>query len=61
MWDMIFTFSKEQPKEFFEPEVFAAKLKDPAISIESLLYMFHQYPGLYVPYPGDDSVPTPGS
>jgi hypothetical protein len=61
MWDMIFTFSKEQPKEFFEPEAFAAQLKDPAISIESLLYMFHQYPGLYVPYSGDDSIPTPGS
>jgi len=61
MWDMIFTFSKEQPKEFFEPGVFAAKLKDPGISIESLLYMFHQYPGLYVPYPGDDSIPTSGS
>lgn len=44
-WDMIFTYSKEQPKEFFDPEAFAAKLKDPAISIESLLYMFHQYSG----------------
>jgi hypothetical protein len=44
-WDMVFTYSKEQPKEFFDPEAFAAKMKDPAISIESLLYMFHQYPG----------------
>jgi hypothetical protein len=54
MWDMIFTFSKEQPKEFFDPKAFAAKLKDPANSIESLMYMFHQYPG-------GDSIPTPGS
>ena len=61
MWDMIFTFSKEQPKEFFEPDVFAAKLRDPANSVESLLYMVHQYPGLFVPYPGGDSIPTPGS
>lgn len=52
--DMIFTYSKEQPEEFFDPEVFAAKLKDPAINIESLLYMFHQDPG-------GDSIPTPGS
>jgi hypothetical protein len=43
-WDMIFSYSKEQPKEFFDPQVFAAKLKDPANSIESLIYMFHQYP-----------------
>ena len=54
IWDMIFTYSKEQPKEFFYPEAFASKLKDPANSIESLLYMFHQYPG-------GDSIPTPGS
>jgi hypothetical protein len=43
--DMMFTYSKEQPKEFFDSEAFAAKLKDPAIGIESLLYMFHQFPG----------------
>lgn len=49
MWDMIFTYSKEQPKDFFNPEAFAAKLKDPAMSTESLMYMFHQYPG-------DDSI-----
>ena len=49
-WDMIITYSKEQPKQFFDPETFAAKLKDPAISIESLLYMFHEYPG-------SDSIP----
>jgi hypothetical protein len=50
VWDMIITYSKEQPKQFFDPEAFAAKLKDPAISIESLLYRFHQFPG-------DDSIP----
>lgn len=44
VWDMVFTYSKEQPKDFFNPDAFAAKLKDPAISVESLLYMFHQYP-----------------
>ena len=44
-WDMILTYSIEQPKQFFDPKAFAAKLKDPAIDIESLLYMFHQYPG----------------
>jgi hypothetical protein len=44
VWDMVFTYSKEQPEEFFDPEAFVAKLKDPAISIESLLYMYYQYP-----------------
>ena len=44
-WDIIITYSKEQPKEFFDPDAFAAKLKDPAISIDGLLYMFHKYPG----------------
>jgi len=45
IWDMIFTYSKKQPEEFFDPEAFAVKLKDPAISIDNLLYMFYQYPG----------------
>ena len=45
VWDMLFTYSKEQPKEFFNPQAFADKLSDPANSIESLLYMFYQYPG----------------
>lgn len=45
IWDMIFNYSKKQPEEFFDPEAFAVKLKDPAISIDRLLYMFHQYPG----------------
>ena len=53
-WDMIFTYSIEQPKEFFDPEAFAAKLKDPSISVDSLMYMFHQFPG-------GDSIPTQGS
>ena len=44
-WDMIISYPKEQPRQFFDPEAFAAQLKDPAIGIESLLYMFHQYPG----------------
>jgi len=45
VWDITFTYSNEQPKEFFNPEAFAVKLKDPANSIDSLLHMFHQYPG----------------
>ena len=44
-WDMIFSYSKEQPKDFFDPKAFSAKLKDPANSTEQLLYMFHQNPG----------------
>jgi len=44
IWDMIFTYSKEQPKEFFDSKAFAAKLKDPAVSLDRLLYMFHQFP-----------------
>jgi hypothetical protein len=45
VWDMLFTYSKKQPREFFNPKAFADKLSDPANSIESLLYMFYQYPG----------------
>jgi hypothetical protein len=44
-WDMLFTYSKEQPHGFFDPKAFAAKLKDPSINTERLLYMFYQYPG----------------
>jgi hypothetical protein len=55
-WDIVFTYSKKQPKEFFDPQAFAAKLKDPAISIQRLLYMFHEYPG-GDKYPGDGAVP----
>jgi hypothetical protein len=52
--DMIFTYSKEQPEKFFDPEAFAAQLKDPSISVDSLMYMFHEDPG-------GDSIPTAGS
>jgi hypothetical protein len=45
IWDMSLTYSQEQPMEFFNPKAFADKLSDPANSIESLLYMFYQYPG----------------
>ena len=44
-WDMIITYSKEQPRQFFDPEAFAALLKDSTISMQRLLYMFHEYPG----------------
>jgi hypothetical protein len=33
------TYSKEQPKGFFDPDVFAAKSKDPSNSAVSLMYM----------------------
>ena len=45
IWDMTLTYSKKQPEEFFDPQAFATKLKDPAISIQRLLYLFHQFPG----------------
>jgi len=45
MWDIIFNYSMEPPKEFFEPKAFAAKLEDQTNSIEDLLYMFHQHAG----------------
>ena len=45
VWEIVFTYSKKQPKEFFDPQAFAAKLKDPAISMQSLVYMFYEYPG----------------
>jgi hypothetical protein len=51
--DVIFTYSKEQPEKFFDPEEFASQLKDPSISVDSLMYMFHEFPG-------GDSIPTPG-
>lgn len=54
IWDMIFTYSKEQPTEFFDPEAFAAQLKDPSTSVNSLMHLFLREPG-------GDSIPIPES
>ena len=37
--DHIFNYSKEQPKEFFDPDIFETKMKDKKNSILSLMYM----------------------
>ena len=37
--DHVFNYSKEQPKEFFNPDFFEAKLKDKNNSVLSLMYM----------------------
>lgn len=52
--DVVFTYSKEQPEDFFDPEVFAAKLKDPSIDAGNLMYIFRQDPV-------GDSIPPPGT
>jgi len=38
--DAIFSYSKEEPEVFFDPNVFAAKLKDPHNNETNLAYMF---------------------
>ncbi|MFC1884527.1 hypothetical protein ACFL2O_07140 [Thermodesulfobacteriota bacterium] len=43
--DVLFNYSIEQPKEFFDPEAFAEKLKDPSFSEYELRYMFLRDPG----------------
>ena len=52
--ELIFTYSKEQPPEFFDPDAFAAALEDPSIDSYSLLQLFLQDPG-------GQAFPTPGS
>ena len=52
--EVLFNYSKEQPKEFFDPDAFAAKLKDPAYTEHQLKYMFFQDPRV-------QAFPTPGS
>ena len=37
--DIVFNYVDKQPKEFFDPEIFEAKLKDPQISLPDLMYM----------------------
>lgn len=37
--DIVFNYVNKQPKEFFDPEIFEAKLKDPQISLPDLMYM----------------------
>ena len=43
--DVLFNYSIEQPKEFFDPEIFSEKLKDPSLSEHDLRYMFFRDPG----------------
>jgi hypothetical protein len=43
--DILFNYSVDQPDEFFDPDAFAEKLKDPAFDEHYLKYMFHQDPG----------------
>jgi len=43
--EVLFSYSNEQPKEFFDPDAFAAKLKDPAYTEHQLKYMFLQDSG----------------
>lgn len=52
--EILFTYSKKQPKEFFDPDAFAEKLKDPTLTEYDLKYLFLQDPG-------GKSSPTPGS
>jgi len=62
MWDLsgggyldeFITYSREQPKEFFDPEAFEDQLKDPSNTETNLMYMF-------LKDPGGKSFPTPGS
>jgi hypothetical protein len=43
--DILFNYSVDQPEEFFDPDAFGEKLKDPAFDEHYLKYMFHQDPG----------------
>ena len=53
-YELLFTYSKEQPSEFFDPKAFAAMLDDTTIDPHSLMHMFLQDPG-------GRAFPTPGS
>ena len=51
--DNVYSYIKEQPKEFFDPEIFEAKLKDPTNGVVSLLYMgLDDVRGKSIPSPG---------
>ena len=52
--ELIFTYSKEQPPEFFDPDAFAAVLDDPSVSSHRLM-------NFLLRDPGGQSFPTPGS
>ena len=43
--DALITYPKEQPAISFDPEAFAAELRDPANSATSLIYLFLNEPG----------------
>lgn len=53
-YELLFTYSKEQPSIFFDPEAFAAMLHDQSIDQHSLMNM-------YLQDPGGRAFPTPGS
>jgi len=52
--EILFNYSKEQPQKFFDPDAFAEKLKDPALTEYDLKYLFLRDPG-------GKSSPSPGS
>ncbi len=43
--EILFSYSKEQPKEFFDPDAIEEKIKDPAFTGHDLKYMFFEDPG----------------
>jgi len=52
--EVLFSYSREQPKEFFNPDAFEERLKDPAFTEHDLKYMFLRDPK--VPsFPAQDS------
>ena len=53
-YELLFTYSKEQPSIFFDPEAFAAMLDNQSIDQHSLMHM-------YLQDPGGRAFPTPGS
>ena len=52
--ELIFTYSKEQPAKFFNPDAFAEALENPSVNSYRLLHLFLQDPG-------GQAFPTAGS
>jgi len=52
--EVLFSYSKEQPKEFFNPDAFEKRLKDSASTEHDLKYMFLQDPK-FPSFPAQDS------
>jgi len=51
--DVLFSYSKEQPAEFFDPEAFAEKLTDPSVTKTDIAYAYLAEPGGHEVGPGD--------